>query len=54
MIQLLSFQEDTFGKGISKPALTKLPVSNLVHSSTIVKGVCIADLHAKMELLFGN
>ena len=28
VIQLLQFQEDAFGKSVSKPALTKLPVSN--------------------------
>lgn len=29
VVQLLQFQEDAFGKGVPKPALTKIPVSNL-------------------------
>jgi len=32
VVQLLQFQEDAFGKSISKPALTKLPVSYLLLS----------------------
>ena len=28
VIQLLQFQEDAFGKQVTNPALTKLPVSN--------------------------
>jgi len=31
VVQLLQFQEEAFGKLVSKPALTKLPVMQLFH-----------------------
>lgn len=31
VVQLLQFQEDAFGRRVSNPALTKLPVSFFVH-----------------------
>lgn len=37
VIQLIQFQEDNFGKDVSKPPLTRLPVSQQKRSTKLLK-----------------